>query len=492
MKNLPILGIVFLISLIFIIPFVSAGTIVQDDFVRSDRALNGDTATNGNAWSCLGSTAPAIVSNEAYLIDTGVDAECELELSFEINATNEADYNITFRTNVTAWRSYYVLKSGSTSKAQIYTDISKIYGYDDDTPAWVELGAFAADTWHNVSYVNFDFSADTFDILIDSTLYNNGGAHFGFENDATNSVDTVRLDTYGGGTFYTDEINFVNDSEVGTSSFLITAVDDNNGSSISVFDANITGDSTYNTSTGTITTNLLQNSTSLWNITVWNATGYENRIYLNTNISSDLEASLFPTWVPILEQASINCTSCYGNKTTWQGNVNNSATTQDRDPTIVFNTDNRGNWSISTFAGNFSAMIDNDANSLCSGTVNTTNISCTLPSTKSLTDGNDFLYLAARSAYGYEDSNYSVRLNITQDFEFIGNVTDADGNAIADATVVIMYQSNNTVYNVSTSNGTGYVNSVFFRNPLENFTIHAYNLANTSQGGDIDVFVDGS
>jgi len=71
--------------------------------------------------------------------------------------------------------------------------------------------------------------------------------------------------------------------------FTITA-ENNYGETINVFNATISG-TTYSTSNGTIITDILDNSTSLFNITV-EALNHDDRTYLNYNVSSDLAAVL--------------------------------------------------------------------------------------------------------------------------------------------------------------------------------------------------------
>lgn len=75
----------------------------------------------------------------------------------------------------------------------------------------------------------------------------------------------------------------------GVSNFTITATN-NFGETLQEFNASIDG-VTYNTTTGTITTHVLQNSTELYNITVF-ATNHDNRDYSEYNVSSNLAAVL--------------------------------------------------------------------------------------------------------------------------------------------------------------------------------------------------------
>lgn len=78
--------------------------------------------------------------------------------------------------------------------------------------------------------------------------------------------------------------------------FSITATNNNTGSSITTFNATITNSTfnqTYSTTTGTLTTDILSNSTTLFNITVRSTNFFENTT-TNYNITSDYAAELPP------------------------------------------------------------------------------------------------------------------------------------------------------------------------------------------------------
>ena len=80
--------------------------------------------------------------------------------------------------------------------------------------------------------------------------------------------------------------------------FKITAEDiltDNSLINFSATVENSTVSYTFNTTTGSLKTNISSNSTSLFNVTVWSneGVGYASRLYNNTNISTDLTAELY-------------------------------------------------------------------------------------------------------------------------------------------------------------------------------------------------------
>lgn len=96
--------------------------------------------------------------------------------------------------------------------------------------------------------------------------------------------------------------------------FSITAEDAWTGLSINNFSAFING-TTYNTSTGIITTDILSNTTSLYNIIVFDNNNYVNRTYEDYNVSTNLEASLYP-------YNSVNITFKYENNLSIADNEN--------------------------------------------------------------------------------------------------------------------------------------------------------------------------
>ena len=71
----------------------------------------------------------------------------------------------------------------------------------------------------------------------------------------------------------------------------ITATDEWSGGSITNFSATVNG-TTYHTTVGQINTTILSASDVLINITIYNATNYFNRTYINYNVSSNLAVEL--------------------------------------------------------------------------------------------------------------------------------------------------------------------------------------------------------
>lgn len=88
--------------------------------------------------------------------------------------------------------------------------------------------------------------------------------------------------------------------------FTITASDEWNSTSILTFNATVDGVDYGSNSSGVIEVDLLINSTSLHNVTIWGATNYFNRTYLNLNVSSALSAELHQAEVCFNGEAKIS------------------------------------------------------------------------------------------------------------------------------------------------------------------------------------------
>ncbi len=90
------------------------------------------------------------------------------------------------------------------------------------------------------------------------------------------------------------------------SNFSITAIDSETSSTITNFNATIDG-TLYNSIGGQINTTILDNSTSLYDIT-FTSIGYYTRTYSNYNVSSNLEGSLTPYSISFTSQTPSNNT----------------------------------------------------------------------------------------------------------------------------------------------------------------------------------------
>lgn len=112
------------------------------------------------------------------------------------------------------------------------------------------------------------------------------------------------------------------------------------------------------------------------------------------------------TTPPVIDQSTYNCTSCYANQTIWRNDTQGLAKTSDSTPTVVFTLDEIGNCSIGLSDYNYTDMIADDANTKCS-TTDTTDMTCTLPTTKALTGGEQDLYIGCTDDDGNENTTSS-------------------------------------------------------------------------------------
>lgn len=91
-----------------------------------------------------------------------------------------------------------------------------------------------------------------------------------------------------------DIIQMMADTPSIPQNFTITAINDPYGENLNIFNASING-TLFETTTGTINSEILENSTILWNITI-SSQNHTTRDYLNYNVSSNLQASLLTTY----------------------------------------------------------------------------------------------------------------------------------------------------------------------------------------------------
>lgn len=185
-----------------------------DSFDRSDRSLSGDTADNGNNWSTTGGTAPAIVSNEAYLIDTGVNASAYLDIT-ELNAGNNLDVRFMIKGDDATQGAVFRLWDGANPVINIgiYQENVKIF-----TGAWTTIVAANDGQWYDITVTNIDYGNNRCDIIVDGTTYDNGGAHFNFQT-AANKIDKIQMFANNNGNCYIDTIR-VSPFVTGTNTYI--------------------------------------------------------------------------------------------------------------------------------------------------------------------------------------------------------------------------------------------------------------------------------
>jgi len=119
------------------------------------------------------------------------------------------------------------------------------------------------------------------------------------------------------------------------------------------------------------------------------------------------------TTPPSIQVDSYNVTSAVANATIWRTSRLLDSIVNINTPTVTFTTNEVANCSIGRSNFNYTAMIADDSNTEC-GTNPATSHTCTLPSTKTLSQGNNDIYLSCQDGAGNENvTSTSNALNIT-------------------------------------------------------------------------------
>ena len=196
----------------------------------------------------------------------------ENQINFYYSDTSSNLYVFESSTNVVddTSKEYHIMVVGDGSNIKIYVDNVEVasdsvgtVGTSGSSETNLKIGARNTDNINPISGVLDQFII--YDFAVDST-----------QRSTLSTKSTA--DPY---------------APPSASNFTINAQDSYTGSSLSNFSAVING-TNYSTTNGTITTDILSNSTSLWDITVSSAEagGYFNRTYTDYNVSSNLLAGL--------------------------------------------------------------------------------------------------------------------------------------------------------------------------------------------------------
>lgn len=285
-----------------------------DSFNRSDRSISGDTADNGMIWTL---TTPAgectIISEELRYSKVGNNGNCDLYLNATQRPINQSR-NITIKwktanSNNNAWIRFYgdtLLATDQITNFYINGgNIDVLNGDGVGGSSAVTLQTITNNQWYDISLVNVNPSANTFDVKIDNTIYDNGGSHFGYywNNKEIKRINFITVNTIKN---YVDEIRILENLDDPVSpNFTISTTSYWSGNTITNFSALINGTLYDDGDTGTITTDILQNSTSLYNITI-NTNDWYNETILNVNVSSNLATTLNQSFINITVNKSLS------------------------------------------------------------------------------------------------------------------------------------------------------------------------------------------
>lgn len=142
------------------------------------------------------------------------------------------------------------------------------------------------------------------------------------------------------------------------------------------------------------------------------------------------------TPAPNITQSTYNVTSAYLNETAWRTSTSSMVYTYDSTPSVTFNITSAGNCSIGDTNLNYTAMINDDASTKC-GTTDTTQHTCTLPSSQQISLGVNSIYLSCYNGAEMATST-SGALNITLSDSTPPSVTIESPTAQAYTTTLIL------------------------------------------------------
>lgn len=314
---------VFLLVFVFLVfsSFISAIDEPENFYNFNNNYTDATNNNNGTGFSTSFTTG---------LINEAVDFTGSLDkvTLYDLELQNSMSFNFWMKTNGWDASSERLFAKGNTGVASTSSYQLARYSNTDQLDFFIGCGGsnynrfrtdsgltnIADNNWHMITIIIntyddvefwFDGSLYADTELIDlCNSYGNTATNLliGFDEYYTGANDYEGLiDMFG--IWLSDisvDINSLYNGGVGVEypfvnveNFEITAISDYNGNNIDNFSADI-GGTIYNTTNGTIITDILDNSTSLYNITIFDSDWY-NRSYNNYNVSSNLIAELNQT-----------------------------------------------------------------------------------------------------------------------------------------------------------------------------------------------------
>lgn len=278
--------------------------------------------------------------------------------------------------------------------------------------------------------------------------------------------------------------------------FIITAQDSYTGSSLFNFSA-IINTTTYTTTNGTIKTDILDNSTSLYNIIISSTEsgGYFNRTYNDYNVSSNLQANVHQAEISFTANNRVSGDSVTDYTATAPNSQSNTGTNPSLNVTTgeLTYTFNKTSYYDSTTTANLSALETGNASFTvydhalnvtvsASGSASESNFTIDVVSlnhifseTLSTTDGwirfnlTDGSYNVTLNDSNYELQTVTINLNSTTNltnYDFVArtarafNITffnETTNDILDNSTINMEFISDSNSFNATTSNGTYYV-----------------------------------
>jgi len=249
--------------------FVSATTIIEDDFDRPD------SGTIGGNWTTVGTAE--IESNRGKIIDNGASNDYIYQSFLGVeDMTLEFDFEVT---TVTAF--YFTLYDGASFVLRGWYDGTNINIYTG--ASYIAVASISINTEYEINLKDFNFTTKTLNAYVNDV----DKGSFAFES--TSLPDSVSFTAGDAGTTQTVYLdNFrITDGVPDPANFTITARDYTSLVSLSIFNATVNG-TNYNTTTGTIITDLNQTGIVNISITASNNNSDLTLSYLDYNLSNNL------------------------------------------------------------------------------------------------------------------------------------------------------------------------------------------------------------
>ena len=261
--------------------FASAGSfidVVQDDFNRDDGVMG--TATNGNSWSSTGTYPPVISSNTLDFSSASRDTNSFTTLVFDnvISIGNNISFSVKGDdVSDPVHANVYLRDSSNDEICNLLLDDTIVLN-----GAYVQ--AKSDNTWYKIT-INI-FSSTQVKLYVDDVYKTTSS----YEDAGAGDIDKIVIKFYANSGI--SHIWFDNiDSNINATNFSLTSISAFTGNDINNFSVVIDG-TTFNTSSGSISTNIYYNDSSLHDLTIF-GDGLANITYTDINTSSNYVAEVY-------------------------------------------------------------------------------------------------------------------------------------------------------------------------------------------------------
>jgi len=406
--------------------FASAEILINDTFDRSD------SSTIGNGWIEYGAGAndnADIYSNTLRIVDTYQDPELGGVAVYRdnFNIDNTKSYILKYKYKRNSGGTSNSLFSGIINDAIAPAKYARFYHSVGGTLTWqsnnhsvTNFVTLTDGVWYDIA-LEIDFFNNRAKIIVNETEY----GYYTFESGSYTDIQVMASGSTSTYNAQIDNFLFCEESCSVSNNFSISAKSFWDNSSISTFNATING-TTYTTTNDTITTDILENSTSLYNINISSGDWF-NTTYTDYNVSNNLESILIQTDITF---------------------------------NFLFN-----NNDIITTPINFTRLDNNISTIVYNGTINifpnegiqNFNVKC---------DNNVFApFNISLNFTALENSTYNYTVNETPTYLYFYDANNS--NPIINASVYVTFPSG--YENTYVTNSYGYINFSYIQNDIVEF-----------------------